>query len=128
MRSIASNRQFGVEQGCLPKVLCHLDRCDLNIGPPRDFVAIAVQVPMMIPAQWHGEFVADPATECSGLRELKMMRIARRALADQAWLRADEGEMNLVSPTHRFSQGRDGRRWFLIVRTVDDGDSVFWVG
>ena len=52
---------------------------------------------MMIPAQWHGEFIADLAPECSGLGELKMMRIARRALADQAGLRCDKREMGLVA-------------------------------
>ncbi len=63
MRSFASNRQFGIKQGCLPKILCHLDRCDLNIGPPRDFVAMAVQFPMMFTTQRHGEFIADLAPQ-----------------------------------------------------------------
>ena len=95
------------DQGCLPKLFCRLDRCDLKVCPPRDFVAIAMQVAMMITAQWHREFVADLASQCSGLRKLQMMRIARRALADQARLCRDECEMDLVSPPHRFAQRRD---------------------
>ncbi len=55
---------------------------------------------MMIPAQWHGEFVADLASERSGLCKFEMMRIAGRALADQAGLCRDECEMDLVSPPH----------------------------
>jgi hypothetical protein len=38
--------------------------------PPRDFVAMAMQVAMMFPAQRHGEFVADLASERSGLRKI----------------------------------------------------------
>src|SRR3982074_3368073 len=51
---------------------------------------------MMVAAERHGEFVADLATEGSGLREFQMMGIARRALTDQAGLRGDECEVGAV--------------------------------
>ena len=38
---------------------------------------MAVQIAMMFPAQWNSEFIADLASECSGLRKFKMMRITR---------------------------------------------------
>ena len=87
----------------MPKLASRFDRCNLNVSPPRDFVAMAVQVAMMFPAQWNSEFVADLASERSGLRKFEMMRITRRALADQARLRRDECEMGLVSPPQRFA-------------------------
>ena len=63
---------------------------------------------MMIPAQRHREFVADLASERSGLSKFQVMGIARRALADQAWLCGNECEMGLVSPPHLFAPRRDG--------------------
>ena len=66
----------GLEQGCLPKLFCDLNWCNLNVGPPRDLVAMAMQVAMMFAAQRHGEFVADLASERSGLGKFQMMRIA----------------------------------------------------
>ena len=72
-RSVARDRHVRISHGYLPKLLCRLDRCNLNVCPPRDFVAVAVQVPMMISTQWHGEFVADLASECSRLCKFEMM-------------------------------------------------------
>ena len=86
-----------MKQRHLPEVLCHLDRRNLNIGPPRHFVAMAVQFPMMFTAEWHGKFVADLASERSRLGKFEMMGIARRALADQAGLRCHKREMGLVA-------------------------------
>jgi len=67
---------------------------------------MAMQVPMMFPAQWNGEFVADLASEGSGLRKLQMVRIAWCSLTDQAGLRRNEGKMRLVSLTNGLAQGR----------------------
>ena len=61
----------------MPKLASRFDRCNLNICPPRDFVAMAMQVAMMFTAQRHGEFVADLASERSGLRKFEVMRVAR---------------------------------------------------
>jgi len=43
-----------------------------------------------------GEFVAHLAAQCPWLRKFEMMRVARRALADQAWMRSDKDEMALL--------------------------------
>ena len=81
----------------VPEIPCHRDRSDLHIVPPRYFVAMPVQIPVMFSAQGDGKFVADLAPERSRLGEFEMMGIARRALTDQAGLRCDEGEMGLVA-------------------------------
>ena len=87
----------------MPKLASRFDRCDLNVCPPRDFIAVAMKLSMMFPAQWNGEFIADLSSECSGLGKFEMMRITRGSLADQARLRGDECEVDLVSPPHRFA-------------------------
>ena len=46
-----------------PKLRRHRYRCDLYIGPPCQLVAVAMELPMMLSAQWHGKFVADHAPE-----------------------------------------------------------------
>ena len=91
----------------MPKLASRFDRCNLNICPPRDFVAVAMKLSMMFPAQRYGEFVADLVSECPGLCKFQMMRVTRGAPADQARLRGDECEMDLVSPPHRFGQRID---------------------
>jgi hypothetical protein len=91
------------QQSALPKIIRHLKRRDLQIAPPRDLVAKAMQLLMMIPAQRHGKFVTDFASKGSWLRKSQVMRIAGRALADETGLRRDEGEMGLVAP-----YGKDG--------------------
>ena len=44
---------------------------------------MAMQVEMVISAQWYGEFVADLASERSRLGKVQVMRIARGASADE---------------------------------------------
>src|SRR4030081_2378846 len=107
MRLLAGLSARQNQPGLLPKLPSLLDRGNLNVGPPSDLVAMAVQIAMMFAAQWNGEFIADLSSEGSWLRKFEMMRIARRALADQARLRRDECEMDLVSPPHRFPQRQD---------------------
>jgi hypothetical protein len=46
-----------------PQVLRHLNRRDLNVGPPGGFVAMAMQLLMMVTAKRHSKFVADFASE-----------------------------------------------------------------
>ena len=58
----------------MPKLVSCFDRRDLNVCPPRDFVAVAMKLSMMVSTQWHSEFVADLASERSWLREFEMMR------------------------------------------------------
>ena len=88
--SVVCQSSFAASSGAIRKVC-----------PPRDFVAIAVQVPMMFTAQWHGEFVADLASERSRLRKFEMMRITRRALTDHgtaALRRTQDGPCSAAAP------------------------------
>ena len=113
-----------LKQGRRPELPCRLERGNLQIGPPRHFVAVTMQLMMMVTAERHREFVADLASEGSGLGEFQMMGIARRALADQAGLRGDERQMGLVAPSHRFAQWRDhdfGARVLLLGNRCDRG-------
>src|SRR5439155_20558176 len=90
-----------LKQGRRPKLSDHFDRGNLQVGPPRHFVAMAMQLMMVLTAEWHRELVADLASQRPGLREFQMMGIARRALADQAGLRCHECQMGLVSSSRR---------------------------
>ena len=80
-----------------PEIPSHFDGLYLEVSPPRDLVAKAVQIPMMLTAQGHGELVTDLASEGSWLRKFQVMGIAGRALADETWLRRDEGEIGPCS-------------------------------
>src|SRR6266478_2740794 len=66
------------KQGRRPKLSRRFQRGNLQVGPPRHFVAMAVQVVMVLAAQRHGEFVADLASEGPRLRELQVVGIAGR--------------------------------------------------
>src|SRR5260370_37867178 len=52
-----------------PKLASHLQRGNLQVGPPCPFVAMAMQILMVLAAQRHREFVADLAPQGSRLRE-----------------------------------------------------------
>src|SRR4051812_18041516 len=62
---------------------------------------------MMLSAQWHGEFVADLASERSGLGEFEVVGVARRALADQTRLGCDKGKMGFVPFANSLRYGLD---------------------
>jgi hypothetical protein len=49
-----------------------------------------MQFAVMDPADWHREFIADPAGERAWLREPNVMRLGRRATAHDAWLGCDK--------------------------------------
>ena len=92
---------------CAPKLRRHRYRYDLLIGPPGDFVAMAVEFLMMLPAQGYGKFIADLASERSRLSKFEMMCITGCPLTDQAALCGDEREMRLVALAERLAQRRD---------------------
>jgi len=77
-----------IKQRRLPEILCGFRWHNLEIGPPRGLVAIAMQVEMVISAQWYGEFVADLASERSRLGKFEVVCIAGRASADKTRLRS----------------------------------------
>ena len=64
--------------------------CDGRIKPcgfpPGGFVAAAVNLAMMSPAQRHRELIADLAPQGSALREAQMMGIRRLPAANEAGL------------------------------------------
>ena len=94
-------------RGCVKAVLppklrrCY-QRCDLYVGPPRKLVAVAMELLMMLSAQWHGKFVADLAPEGSRLGKFQMVRITGRAMADQTRLRGNERPIGFVAFSKAF--------------------------
>ena len=61
-------------------------RIDGDPGPPRRFIAIAMQLAMMEAANGDSVFVADFPPQRAGLSEAKVMRFGRRAAANDARL------------------------------------------
>src|ERR1700726_1748531 len=59
-------------------------RIDAGLFPPCGFIATAMDLAGMAPAQRHGELIADLAAECWRLRKAQVMRIGGAAAADQA--------------------------------------------
>lgn len=53
----------------------------MQIIPPIDFVAGAMELPMMDAAERYSVFVADLEPQCPGLSKAQMVRIGRRAAA-----------------------------------------------
>ena len=91
----------------VPKIAGGQERRNLVIGPPGLFVALTVQILMVLTAQRYGKFIADLASKRSGLREFEMVGIAGRALTDEAGLRCDKHEMRLVTLPDGLSERRD---------------------
>ncbi len=50
---------------------------------------------VMVPAEWHGKFVADLSSERPWLREFQVMSIAGRALANETWPACNKQQMGL---------------------------------
>ena len=56
-----------------------------------------MQFIVVVTAERDGEFVAHLAAQCPRLRKFQMMRVARLALADHAWMRSDKDEMGFAA-------------------------------
>src|SRR5260370_23700548 len=80
------NRTCFSANRCIPEMLCDLDWCNMSIRPPCDFIAMIMQLLMVLATQRHGKFVADLAPKRPRLGKLQMMRVARRALANETGL------------------------------------------
>jgi hypothetical protein len=76
--------------GRSPKPLCCVQRIDIEVLPPQEFVTALVKLAMMKPAEWDGEFVTHFAPECPLFSKPKVMRIGRGAPAGQTGLGAHE--------------------------------------
>jgi hypothetical protein len=74
----------------LPKVLRRVQRIDIELLPPCEFLTALVKLATMKPAEWDGEFVAHLAPKCALFSKPKVMRIRRTATARQTGLGAHE--------------------------------------
>ena len=72
--------------GLFPKLSGDVQRFDVEVSPPSDFVAGLMQLPVMTAAEGNGELVADFKTQGSRLGKPQVVRVARLPAADQAGL------------------------------------------
>ena len=81
--------------------------------PPSGFIAVAMDLAMMAPAQRDRELVAHFASEGPGLGEAQVMRIAWLPSADQARLLGNEPHMVAIANAPRFGARQHGLvyRW-----------------
>jgi len=75
-----------------------------GIPPPCDFIAAAVNLAMVPSTQWDGEFVADLAPECRGLRKSEVVGIGGLSAANQTRPLGDGLDMIAVPNTARLRQ------------------------
>src|ERR1700688_3042004 len=83
-------RGGAIEPSVPPQPMRDRQRVDLHPLPPCGLVALPVQFAVMDPAQRDGELIADLAAECPRLGKTQMVRIGRRASANQAGLGGHE--------------------------------------
>ncbi len=82
---------------CSPQPLRRVQRIDIEVLPPRKFVAAPMEFAMMKPAKRDSEFITDFATKRALLCELEMVRVRRAATASQTGLSADKFQMISIS-------------------------------
>ena len=73
-----------------PQPVRRVQRIELEVLPPTEFVTPPVKLAMMKPAEWDGEFVTHFAPECPLFSKPKVMGIRRDAPAGQTGLGAHE--------------------------------------
>jgi hypothetical protein len=61
-------------------------RIDTGFLPPCGFIATAMNLAVMAPAQRYGELITDLAAKRRRLRKSQMVSISRTSAADQTWL------------------------------------------
>jgi hypothetical protein len=83
-----------------------VERIDVEVSPPQEFVTALVKLAMMKPAEGDGEFVTHFAPECPLFSKPKVMRIRRGAPAGQTRLRTHEPQMIAVPHPDGFIQRR----------------------
>jgi hypothetical protein len=74
---------------------------DTGLVPPFGFVAAAVDLAMVNPAERHRKLVAHPAPERRILGKPEVVRVSRLAATDQTWLAANEFHMSFVAQPAR---------------------------
>ncbi len=77
-----------------------------GIPPPCDFIAAAVNLAMVPSTQWDGEFIADLAPECRGLRKSEVVGIGGLSTANQTRVLSDSFDVIPIASPARFRQGQ----------------------
>ena len=83
--------------GFQPKLACQTDWFQAGCHPPISFLAGAVQLAMMRPAQRYCKFVADLLAEPAGLCKTQMVWVTWLAAADKAGLASHKAQVLPVS-------------------------------
>jgi hypothetical protein len=76
-------------------------RIDAGLLPPSGFIATAMDLTVMVPAQRHSELIAYFSPECAVLREPQMVGIGWHAAANQARLFGHEPDVVSVTKAAR---------------------------
>ena len=92
-------------------------RIDTGLLPPSGFIATAMDLAVVAPAQRHGELIAHFSPERAVLREPQMMGIGGPAAANQARLFGDELDVVLC---HESGAARDATNWLLSMPLATD--------
>ena len=102
----ASSHIVFLSAGVAPELFRDRSGVDLELPPPGPFIAAVVQLTMVCTAERDGVLVADLAAERSRLGEAEVVRIARRAAADEAGLGGHEVQVVLVALADRLADGQ----------------------
>jgi hypothetical protein len=78
-------RAGGLQPCGLPQPLRYGQRIEVELLPPYAFVTALMEFTVVSTAEWHSELIADFASKCTLLCELKMVRVRWAATAGQAW-------------------------------------------
>ena len=118
-----------------PQPACGDKRLYSAVPPPRSFIAAAMNLTVMRPAQRHGELIAHLATERSRLCKTQMMGIRRTPTTNQAGLFDDMPDMVAVTNPAWFRKYQDTlvNLWWLLGKAliIEPGSNVvsfcaFW--
>jgi hypothetical protein len=91
----------------VPQPLRYRQRIEVELLPPHAFVAALMEFTVVSTAEWHSELIADFASKCALLCELKMMSIRRATPASQAGLSAYELQMAPIAQSKLFAKRGD---------------------
>jgi len=113
---------------CFPKLSGNRHWRHLHICPPVCFIAVPMQLLMVLPAERHGKLVAYLSAQGSRPRNLEMVSVTRSRFANKARLRCDKGEVRLAAPA---SDGRafvSSRRRLLFCFQLENETLSFRAG
>jgi hypothetical protein len=76
---------------------------NVDLGPPRGLVTLAMKLAVVDPTNRDGELIAHSVSECTRLRKREVMRIRRRPAAYKARLPGHELPVLLIAKANRFA-------------------------